>query len=205
MTEPHLVTDPMSTEDAAYADRLARLETVWWKRWFDVQRPYRWNLRRLEPGFTLDIGCGLGRNLSHLGGNGVGIDHNEESVATARKRGLRAFTPDEFAASEYATPGRFDSLLCAHVVEHMGRDDAVALLAPYLAYVRRGGKVILITPQERGFRSDPTHVTFVDFDGLAELARALGLQPENARSFPFPRAAGRAFTYNEFVTVARTA
>src|SRR4051794_27828148 len=88
VTEPHLVTDPMSTEDAAYAYRLARLETVWWKRWLDVQRPYRWNLRRLEPGFTLDIGCGLGRNLSHLGGDGVGIDHNEESVATARARGL---------------------------------------------------------------------------------------------------------------------
>src|SRR5215813_1939811 len=28
----HSLTEPMSTEDAAYAERLARLETVWWKR-----------------------------------------------------------------------------------------------------------------------------------------------------------------------------
>jgi 2-polyprenyl-3-methyl-5-hydroxy-6-metoxy-1,4-benzoquinol methylase len=193
----------MSTEDAAYAERLARLETVWWKRWLDVQRPYRWNLRRLEPGFTLDLGCGLGRNLTHLDGNGVGIDHIEESVATARARGLQAFTPEEFATSALAAPGRFDSLLCAHVVEHLGGGDAVALLEPYLASVKPGGKVILITPQERGFRSDPTHVTFVDFDALDALVRTLGLRPETTRSFPFPRATGRVFTYNEFVMVAR--
>ena len=202
MTDPHAA--PQSTEGAAYADRLERLETVWWKRALDVQRPYRWNLRRLDPGFTLDIGCGLGRNLSHLDGNGVGVDHNPDSVAIARSRGLTVFTPDEFAASEYAVPGRFDSLLCAHVVEHMPTPDAVELLRPHLRWVRDDGKVIVITPQERGFRSDPTHVEFVDFDSLRAITQALDLTWESGRSFPLPRAAGRAFTYNEFVVVART-
>jgi SAM-dependent methyltransferase len=202
VTDPHAA--PQSTEGAEYADRLARLETVWWKRVLDVQRPYRWNLRRLDPGFTLDIGCGLGRNLSHLDGLGVGVDHNPDSVAIARSRGLTVFTPDEFEASEYAAPGRFDSLLCAHVVEHMPLDAAVELLRPYLPSVGRGGKVIIITPQERGFRSDPTHVEFVDFDALHDLAVRLDLAPESQRSFPFPRSAGRMFTYNEFVVVART-
>ena len=202
MTDPPVV--PQSTEDSAYADRLERLETVWWKRALDVQRPYRWNLRRLAPGFMLDVGCGLGRNLGHLGGHGVGVDHNPESIAVARSRGLQAFTPDEFAQSEYASPGRFDSLLCAHVVEHMPADSVVELLRSYLGYVRRGGKVIVITPQERGFRSDPTHVEFVDFDALRALADRLDLAWESARSFPLPRVAGRVFTYNEFVVVART-
>jgi SAM-dependent methyltransferase len=202
VTDPHAA--PQGTEGSEYADRLARLETVWWKRALDVQRPYRWNLRRLEPGFTLDVGCGLGRNLGHLDGHGVGVDHNPDSVAIARARGLTAFTPDEFAASEYATPGRFDALLCAHVVEHMHRDEAVELLRPYLPSVRGGGKVIMITPQERGFRSDPTHVEFVDFDALHDLVMRLGLAPESQRSFPLPRSAGRVFTYNEFVVVART-
>jgi hypothetical protein len=35
------------------------------------------------------------------------------------------------------------------------------------------------------------------------MARALGLSVRRQYSFPFPRFAGRAFTYNEFVTVAR--
>ena len=202
MTDPQ--ETPQSTEGVEYADRLERLETVWWKRVLDVQRPYRWNLRRLDPGFTLDIGCGLGRNLGHLDGFGVGVDHNPDSVAIARSRGLTVFTPDEFAASEYAAPGRFDSLLCAHVVEHMPLDAAVELLRPYLSSVRSDGKVIVITPQERGFRSDPTHVEFVDLDALGSLTDRLDLSWESGRSFPLPRAAGRLFTYNEFVVVART-
>ena len=57
----------------AYADRLkARL--VWWKRALDVQAPYRWNLRRLKPGFMLDVGCGLGRNLELVLGVCVVVD-----------------------------------------------------------------------------------------------------------------------------------
>ena len=109
---------PASTADASYAARLERLEGARWKRALDVQRPYRWNIRRLCTGFTLDVGCGIGRNLAHLRGNGVGVDHNAAAIATARARGLTAFTTDGFAGSAYDRPGRFDHLLLAHVVEH---------------------------------------------------------------------------------------
>ena len=37
----------------------------------------------------------------------------------------------------------------------------------------------------------------------AALCTALGLTVEKQYSFPFPRFAGKVFTYNEFVTVAR--
>ena len=50
---------------------------------------------------------------------------------------MTAFTPEEFLASEYAVPGRFDSLLSAHVLEHLEWDDAVALVQTYLPFVRR--------------------------------------------------------------------
>ena len=167
-----------------------------------MQLPYRWNLRRLVPGFTLDLGCGIGRNLEHLQGNGVGVDHNATCVAEARHRGFRAFTPEEFSRSEYAQAGRFDSLLAAHVLEHMTHTDAIELLRRYLRYVRPGGKVILVTPQERGYASDATHVEFVDFDTLGRFAAELDLVMLRRASFPFPRRMGRIFTYNEFVVVA---
>src|SRR5690348_5340321 len=111
---------PASTADPAYSRRLQRLETVWWKRLLDVQRPYRWHLRRLKVGFFLDLGCGLGRNLINAGGAGagVGIDHNADSVMTARNRGLTAFTPEQFLGSEFAVQGRFDTILLAHIAEH---------------------------------------------------------------------------------------
>lgn len=192
---------PVSTGGEEYASRLVALQRVWWKRVLPVQTPYRWNLRRLKLGYTLDLGCGIGRNLRHLDGYGVGIDHNPSSIAVARAAGLRAFTPDEFLASPYAAPNSFDSLLIAHVLEHMTHADAVEVLYAHLPYIRPGGAVVLITPQERGFRSDPSHIQFMDFDALREIATTAALTVQRAYSFPFPRAAGTVFVYNEFVLV----
>jgi SAM-dependent methyltransferase len=194
------------TAAAGYARRLEQLEGARWKQLLDVQRPYRWNVRRLCPGFTLDVGCGIGRNLGHLRGNGVGVDHNPAAVATARERGLTAFTTDEFDGSAYDVPGRFDHLLLAHVVEHCTEDEAVALVARYVGDVRPGGTVVVITPQEAGQRTDATHVTFCDHDVAARILARAGVRVEASgaarRSFPFPRIVGRVFPYNEFVTTA---
>lgn len=196
----------VATHGDDYAERLIKLQTARWKQWVDVQAPFRWNLRRLDPGFTLDIGCGIGRNLLHLPGHSVGIDVNEHCVRAAKARGLTAFTPSEFRRSaDYNRPGRFDAILLAHVAEHMTEDQVVVLLQEYEALLRPGGKLILISPQEAGFRSDRTHVQLMDFARLARISRRLGCQPEQSFSFPFPRWVGRLFTYNEFVVVGRKA
>ncbi len=193
------------TEDASYTQRLARLESARWKQVLDVQRPYRWNLRRLGLGRTLDVGCGLGRNLAGLAPGSVGIDTNASTVTMARSRGLRAFTPDEFAASPLARPATFDALLCSHVLEHLPAPLAEELVASYLPYVRPAGSVVFICPQELGYARDATHVQFVDFATLERLAAKAGLEMLRRYSFPLPRAFGRVFPHNEFVVVARTA
>jgi SAM-dependent methyltransferase len=199
------MSEELPTKDKDYSLRLSRLESVWWKRLLDVQRPYRHHLQSLDLGFVLDVGCGLGRNLHHLGGKGVGVDHNPDSIEVARSRGLDVYLPAEFLASPYARPGRFDALLCAHVAEHMHFGEARALLAEYVGYLRAGGRLVLITPQEAGFRSDPTHVEFFDLGDLDRLTTALGLKVKSAYSFPFPRFSGRLFKYNESVLVGEKA
>jgi 2-polyprenyl-3-methyl-5-hydroxy-6-metoxy-1,4-benzoquinol methylase len=191
------------TRSEAYTARLDELGGAGWKRFFDVQAPYRWNLRRLGLGFTLDVGCGIGRNLINLEGSGVGVDHNATSVAMARQRGCTAYTHDDFLRSEHARQGRFDSLLIAHVVEHMSLAEASTLLGDYLGYVRSGGLVVLIAPQEAGYRSDPSHREFMDFDKLETLLRSQQVEPLRSYSFPFPRWVGRVFPHNEFVSVGR--
>jgi SAM-dependent methyltransferase len=197
------MSEPGDTRGDAYTRRLETLGDVGWKRFFDVQAPYRWNIRRLELGFTLDVGCGIGRNLLHLGGHGVGVDHNADSVAVARQRGCTALTSEAFAQSEYARPLQFDSLLVAHVVEHMGLNRACELVEHHLGFVRAGGRVVLIAPQEAGYRSDDTHVEFMDFEKLESILSRSGVTHERSYSFPFPRIVGRIFLHNEFVVVGR--
>ena len=84
-------------------------------------------------------------------------------------------------------------MLLAHVIEHMDRDSALALIDSYLPYLRPGGKVFFVCPQERGYASDPTHVRFTDGDELEALALDAGLEPDDWFSFPLPRRAGTVF------------
>ncbi|MFJ3905439.1 class I SAM-dependent methyltransferase [Streptomyces sp. NPDC090025] len=191
------------TESSDYTQRLARLETSGIKRFLPTQAPYRWNLKRLGLGRVLDVGCGLGRNLLNCGPDSVGVDHNPTSVATCRDRGLTAYTPDELSEAPDCGPGSFDSLLCAHVLEHMDETLAQSVLEEYLPLVKPGGSVVLICPQEAGYKTDATHVRFVDFDGMRVQAEKAGLTVERSYSFPFARSVGKVFPYNEFVLVAR--
>lgn len=179
-----------------YAERLEKLQAAPWKRFVDVQAPYRWNLRWLSPGRMLEIGCGIGRNL-HIPGS-IGVDPNPSCIAIARSRGFNAFTPDELREK----PQSFDSLLIAHVLEHLNSAQVEAMLFNYLVYLKPRGKLILITPQERGFAPDSTHVRFVDFAMLHGIVAQYGFAVEKSYSFPFPRWAGRFFRYNEFVVTA---
>jgi len=192
------------TKDEDYTKRLLD-RSVWWKRVLDVQRPYRIHLQRLNLGSVLEIGCGIGRNLIDLGKTtrSIGIDHNPNSVAVAVSRELLAFTPEQFLRSHYAQPSSFDSLLVSHVAEHMRRDEMVSLLNEYLGYLRRGARIVIITPQEAGHRSDPTHVEFMDFEILAGIMQDAGLIELTHYSFPLPRLFGKIFKYNEFVVIGQ--
>lgn len=191
------------TADRAYTDRLTSLERRGIRRFIDVQAPYRWNLRRFRLGRVLDVGCGLGRNLVALEPGSVGVDHNADSIRVARERGLTAYTSEEFFTGPAAVPGAFDTLLFAHVLEHLPDAQGLDLVREYLPFVKPGGRICLITPQPRGYRSDATHVTYIDLEGLRERATRLGARIERAGSFPLPRVFGEVFTYNEFVLLAR--
>ncbi|AZI58373.1 class I SAM-dependent methyltransferase [Nakamurella antarctica] len=192
-----------ATADRAYADRLNALQGKRWKKLLNVQLPWQLHIRRLAMGRTLDVGCGNGRNLSRLDAGSVGVDHNPYSVQTARALGCEAYTVDEFFADPaVAKPGSFDSILAAHLVEHLQPPEAREILSSYLPMLRPGGRVVFFTPQERGYASDATHVAFTGFDELRQLSHDLGLDVVKHYSFPFPRFTGKAFIYNEFILIA---
>ena len=199
--EPTPLRPPTAEEE--YARRLLAISDVRWKRLLHVQAPYQRHIRSLRLGRAIDVGCGIGRNLASLGPGSVGVDHNPYAVEIAREAGLTAYTVDEFFADPaLARPGGYDGLLASHLVEHLEPDAAREVLRSYVDLLAPGGRVAFMTPQERGHASDPTHVAFSDHDTVRALAADLGLRVRSTYSFPFPRWAGRAFIYNEFVTLA---
>jgi SAM-dependent methyltransferase len=196
----------MDTSENDYAERLSKLQQAKWKRLLRVQAPYHFCLKRLRPGYFLDVGCGIGRSLDWFRHGSVGVDHNKLAVELCRARGLEAFTPEEFVESKYSASGPiFDSLLFSHVLEHMTESDAMALINQYVALLKGDGQILIVTPQEAGFKSDNTHVNFTDFESIERILSNSNFQVRAMKSFPFPRFVGRYFKYNEFVVSARRA
>jgi 2-polyprenyl-3-methyl-5-hydroxy-6-metoxy-1,4-benzoquinol methylase len=162
---------------------------------------YRRHIQNLATGRVLDVGCGIGMNLRFTAAESVGVDHNEHSVAEATAAGFTAYTPKELHSRAEQYQGYFDSMLVAHVVEHMDKETGVGLLEEYLPYLKPSARIVLITPDEGGYATDPTHVRFVDFDASRELVESVGFAVKRSYAFPIPRAIGKSRRGNEFVVV----
>ena len=191
------------TSAASYSERLQKFEKSW-KRILRVHYPYMKSIQKLKLGKSLEIGCGIGRVLAWLPEGSVGIDHNETSINLCKTRGLTALTLQEFHEAvnrieiEY---GSFDSLVMTHLLEHLEIDQQISIFEEYLRFLRPGGKIFIVTPQEIGFASDPTHTTFTDFTTTKKLLEVFGIKIISQQSFPLPRFFGRFFKYNEFHTL----
>lgn len=193
---------PNDTADDAYFERLRELQGARWKRVLRVQAPYQWNIRRHLAGRrVLDVGCGIGRNLRNLPPGSVGVDHNVAAVEFCRSQGMTAYTAEEFHALGDTA---FDGMLMAHLLEHLPPGMEGDIVAEYLPYLQPRSTVMIVCPQEVGFRSDPTHTSWLDAADLVRIASDAGLERVTAASFPFPRPVGKVFVYNETVVVGST-
>jgi SAM-dependent methyltransferase len=113
---------------------------------FDVQ------VRGLQPGpgqRLLDVGCGAGRDLAllrELGWVVEGVEVDPASLRVARDRGL---TVHQGTLAEQAfAADSFDVVAMSHVIEHLHQPQAV--LRECFRILRRGGRLIVATPNARG-------------------------------------------------------
>jgi SAM-dependent methyltransferase len=194
--------DGSLTQADDYAQRLVSLQSVAWKERLRFLDPYGWHIRFVCKGFVLEIGSGIGRNLRALKGRSLGIDHNESSVKYANSKGLESLTVDQFFSGEDKKYDEFETLLMAHVLEHIDEPTQNQIFKQYLNYLAPGSRVVLICPQEKGFDSDPTHIRWVDDQLLRQILESLGCIDVKVSSFPFNRRFGKSFIYNQFVATA---
>lgn len=162
------------------------------------------NMLRYLAGPTIDFGCGAGQLLVWLPTGSVGIEVNP--VLVQRLGGhefqvVPARGDDQDFELANLPAGRFESLVIAHVLEHL--DDPARALAALLRACGRLGvtRVLVVLPGLKGFRSDPTHRTFVDRDWLAvhPVPPDVGFAMTSVSDFPCPRWLGPWFTFQELL------
>ncbi|HEX8153481.1 MAG TPA: class I SAM-dependent methyltransferase, partial [Thermoanaerobaculia bacterium] len=144
----------------------------------------------------LDVGCGRGELLAACRDAGIaarGFDTNERSVADLVARGFDATlagVPECFASLASESVG---SVVAMHVVEHLPVDLLFALFREAARVLRRGGLLMLETPNAESllvtgteFWRDPTHLAPRHPAALTLLAREHGFEIDEVRAIhPF--------------------
>lgn len=151
-------------------------------------------IREIPPGAdVLDVGCSEGYLAAQLPRNRVwGIDSNAEAVAKARGSCVDAEVVDlNHLPRAHMTPGGFDCIVMADVLEHLV--DPEAVLRQFREYLRPGGMVIVSVPNIALWRCrlnlllgrfdyteygvlDRTHLHFYTFKTARELLVRGGYQ-----------------------------
>lgn len=135
---------------------------------------------------VLDIGCGPGYFLyllNHLGYTDLtGVDLSPSQIAVARHwcpgaKIIQGDVREELARN----PGRFGLIAGFDFIEHFSKDEILPLLTLVVQALRRGGRLILQTPNAESpwvggvAYGDFTHEWFFTPSGLCELLSQSGL------------------------------
>jgi SAM-dependent methyltransferase len=115
---------------------------------FDEHGSFARLLQSLQPTSehrALEVGCGYGekmRVLQSLGIDVTGVDINPWIVQTNRANGLKCMTPEEFDKVE----DTYDILIMSHVIEHFVPSALLEFMEHYLARLKNGGHLLIISP-----------------------------------------------------------
>ena len=163
-------------------------------------------LRHVD-GLAIDLGCGAGQILERLPAGSLGIEVNSNLVEDLARRGLRVMPAAEGHDGFNLTalrPNEFGSLVLSHVLEHFNHADEVLRKLLRDCAALGVSTVIIVVPGDAGFRSDPTHKTFVTMEYLRShgLIDFEGFQISHSSYFPGNmKLIGELFLYHELMVV----
>lgn len=146
-------------------------------------------LRDLKPGKLLDVGCGSGtllHRMHNLSWSATGVDFDATAVENAKARyGSEATIVHSDLFSARFPDFFFDAVTVSHVIEHV--PDPVALLGEARRILKRGGRLVITTPNLESYGHGkfrdcwwgldaPRHLQVFTLPALQECARKAGFQ-----------------------------
>lgn len=132
---------------------------------------YLRELSQESAGPIVDLGCGNGEFLDHCRSRGIqatGVDSNPHLIEMCRARGLTVTMGDILTWRPELPMHR---AVCDNVLEHLDRPQLDAFFGNFRQIAAPGARLLAIVPGKAGYRSDPTHKTFVTPELINELAR----------------------------------
>ncbi len=98
----------------------------------------------------LDIACGIGGFLFFLQKagykNAVGIDLSNESIVIANKMGIKNIEQADMFAFLPSHKEKFDMIIASHIIEHLSKQEILALLDLIYDSLKPNGIVLIRTP-----------------------------------------------------------
>jgi O-antigen chain-terminating methyltransferase len=130
---------------------------------------------------VLDVASGQGHFLALLKSHGInaeGIEIDSDLCAVSASQGLKVSQGDFFEFLKTRQPGRFDAVMCSHIVEHLTPDRVEKLFSLLHAATAPGSTLVILTPNIANIRRavgdfwrDPTHVRPYPISALDKLLR----------------------------------
>ena len=125
----------------------------------------------------LDIGCGVGRFISHDFRRITGLDQNFESLEICKQKGFNVKYGE--ATNLPFEDAFFDGVHCSHVIEHLLPIDAHKLLSEMDRVLKKGGVLCIRTPLlYSDFYSDFTHIKPYHPKAILHYLKSYNLQQE---------------------------
>jgi SAM-dependent methyltransferase len=111
----------------------------------------------------VDLGCGSGEFLKYLRlmkRDSFGVDSNKFFVEELRKMGLSVMHDNITTCKNI--PSGIQNALCDNVLEHLSNTEINNFFIALKKKMSKGGKLVIIVPDKKGFQHDPTHKTYIE-------------------------------------------
>lgn len=142
-------------------------------------------LRQFNAGEVVDLGCGTGEFVRYLKlrkREVSGIDNNPFLVKKCVDMGFDVKL-DDITKLENIKQG-IGNALCDNVLEHLDSKQINDFFQAIKYKMCSQGRLVIIVPDSKGFRHDPTHKTFVDRELVEDMCSKYNMQVINAFSHP---------------------